>query len=204
MDIQASADDANPDIASLLGSRICHDLISPLGAIGNGVELLAMTGVGGPELQLIAESVAAASARIRFFRIAFGAADGAQRIGRAEILSILEELAQGSRVRCDWQVAGDAARGEVKLAFLALLCLEAALPRGGTVRIAATGGHWRAEASGPQVRPDPALWDRLEPGWSGPRPGPAQIQFALLPDEARSRGRMISHGFDNDVLTLTF
>jgi histidine phosphotransferase ChpT len=66
-----------PDLAALIGSRICHDLISPIGAIGNGVELLLMEASGkGPELSLISESVAAANARIRFFRVAFGAAGG--------------------------------------------------------------------------------------------------------------------------------
>ncbi|HMS96693.1 MAG TPA: histidine phosphotransferase, partial [Tabrizicola sp.] len=61
-----------PDLAALIASRICHDLISPLGAIGNGVELLAMERAG-PELDLLSESVAHANARIRLFRISFGA-----------------------------------------------------------------------------------------------------------------------------------
>mgnify|MGYP000296592635 CR=1 FL=1 len=42
----------------LIGSRICHDLISPIGAIGNGVELLGLTGPPSPEVRLIADSVA--------------------------------------------------------------------------------------------------------------------------------------------------
>ena len=55
-----------PDLTALLGSRICHDLISPIGAISNGVELLLMDNVAkGPEMTLIAESVANANARIR-------------------------------------------------------------------------------------------------------------------------------------------
>ena len=63
------------NIAALIGSRICHDLISPIGAINNGLELLEMTGTSsGPEMELISESVGNASARIRFFRIAYGAA----------------------------------------------------------------------------------------------------------------------------------
>ena len=66
------------DLTALVGSRICHDLISPLGAIGNGLELLQLSGLPqGPEWALIAESVENASARIRFFRIAYGAADSA-------------------------------------------------------------------------------------------------------------------------------
>ena len=62
-----------PDLAALIASRICHDLISPIGAIGNGVELLAMEPGGTlPEMALISESVANANDRIRFFRICFG------------------------------------------------------------------------------------------------------------------------------------
>ena len=56
------------DIAALIRSRICHDLISPIGAIGNGVQLLAMScGAAGAEMDLITESVQNANARIRFF-----------------------------------------------------------------------------------------------------------------------------------------
>lgn len=63
------------DIASLVGSRICHDLISPIGAISNGVELIGMTqGTDGAEMSLINDSVQNANARIRFFRVAYGSA----------------------------------------------------------------------------------------------------------------------------------
>ncbi|TMV42546.1 hypothetical protein FGG78_41795, partial [Thioclava sp. BHET1] len=107
------------DLTALLGSRICHDLISPLGAIGNGVELLAMSGQAlSPEMQLIAESAAQANARIRYFRIAFGAAQGNQRIGQAELVGLLADLGRGSRICVDWLVRGDQSRPAVKLAFL--------------------------------------------------------------------------------------
>ena len=61
----------NLDLAALVSSRICHDLISPIGAINNGLELLNMSGLAhdGPEIQLIGDSVKSARARIRFFRI---------------------------------------------------------------------------------------------------------------------------------------
>ncbi len=75
----------SPDIASLIGSRISHDLISPIGAIGNGLELLSMSGAGGPEVELISDSVANANARIRHFRIAFGLASAEQGTSRSEI-----------------------------------------------------------------------------------------------------------------------
>ena len=57
---------SRPDITGLVGARICHDLISPIGAIGNGIELLGLTGVApGPEMQLISDSAAGAQARVR-------------------------------------------------------------------------------------------------------------------------------------------
>ena len=89
---------SNINLSALIGSRICHDLISPIGAINNGLELLDMSGrTSGPELDLIQESVGNASARIRFFRIAFGAA-GDQMMGRAEVVSILKDLMDRTRL----------------------------------------------------------------------------------------------------------
>jgi histidine phosphotransferase ChpT len=94
-----------PDLAALIASRICHDLISPIGAIGNGVELLAMEPGGErPEMALISESVANANARIRFFRVCFGQAASEQRIARSEVTSILGDLGRGGRISYVWKV----------------------------------------------------------------------------------------------------
>ena len=103
-----------PDLAALVGSRICHDLISPLGAIGNGVELLGMTGVpDGPEMDLIAESVGNANARIRFFRIAFGAAAADQRIGAGRNRLDPRGRSRDGRIAYRWQAEGDVERRDV-------------------------------------------------------------------------------------------
>ena len=81
-------------LAALISSRICHDLISPIGAINNGLELLRMSVQrDGPEMDLIAQSVQNASARIRFFRVAYGAASD-QPMGRAEVVTILRDITQ--------------------------------------------------------------------------------------------------------------
>ena len=101
------------DLAALLGSRICHDLISPIGAIGNGVELLMLESRDqGPEMALISDSVAQAIARIRFFRIALGAASPGQRIGRPEGAEVLAGLTRGGRLVIDWQGPAEMARAE--------------------------------------------------------------------------------------------
>ena len=183
----------SPDLPALLGSRICHDLISPLGAIGNGVELLGMSGtLPGPEMELIADSVASANARVRFFRVAFGAAAPDQRIGRPEVMQILTDMMRGARLTIDWQVPGDPVRGEVKMAFLAIQCLETALPFGGTICVALQDGHWRIEGSSSKIKVIPEIWQWLSQASPGPALTAAQVQFALLPEEAARRGRVVS------------
>jgi histidine phosphotransferase ChpT len=191
------------DLVALVGSRLCHDLISPLGAIGNGVELLMLSDLSvSPELQLVAESVGNATARLKFFRLAFGQAGAEQRMGRTEIVALLADLARGNRLRFDWQVEGDQPRQEVKLAFLALLCLEAALPWGGVIAVGKSGEAWNLSASAGRVKPDPALWAQLD-GIDG-SVTPAQVQFALLPLEAARQDRRPGWEITGTGVRLTF
>ena len=63
-----------PELAALLCSRLCHDIISPVGAINNGLELLDDGGADGAALRLVRDSARKASARLKFARLAFGAA----------------------------------------------------------------------------------------------------------------------------------
>ena len=65
------------DLAALLCSRVCHDIISPVGAINNGLELLDEGGADADAMNLIRASARNASARLQFARIAFGAAGSA-------------------------------------------------------------------------------------------------------------------------------
>ena len=196
--MQADPTDLPTDLIALVGSRICHDLVSPLGAIGNGVELLAMAGaMPGPELALIAESVTNANARIRFFRIAYGAAPPGQGVARAEIRSILDDMTRGGRLKIDWDVAGEAARTEAKLAFLAIQCLESALPFGGRIRIGVDGDLWQIGAEAPKLKIDAPLWSRLEagngaPGLAAGGIAASQVQFALFPAELARQGRRLT------------
>lgn len=84
------------DLSALIGSRICHDLISPISAIGNGVELMELSGIERtPEIDLIAQSVENANARIRFFRIAFGKRGTGGKIAKSDIIGPLAALSGG-------------------------------------------------------------------------------------------------------------
>jgi len=193
------------DLTALLGSRICHDLISPLGAIGNGVELMMMTpGQAGPELTLIAESVTNANARIKFFRIAFGAAALGQSVARSEVRAILDDMTRGGRLKVEWAMPGDVARQDVKLVFLLVQCLEVAMPYGGQIRIAALteGAGWQIEAEAQRLKVDPSLWSRLTRQDAGADLDPAQVQFALAAAALSERRLTLSPSVAETRLTM--
>ena len=194
----------NVNLATLIGSRICHDLISPVGAINNGLELLGMAGaVDGPELELIADSVNNANARIRFFRVAFGAA-GDQGLGRAEVVSVLDDLSKGGRLKYQWQPNDAVSRAEVRMVFLAALCLESALPYGGTVEFHKTGDSWTVSGTGRKVNVDDALWAQLSDGTGTGNVTPAQVQFALLPSLASEASRKVTYTQSETGVSISF
>ena len=130
-------------LAELMAARLCHDLVGPIGAVANGVELLG-DGSGGsdPEVTgLIALSARQASRRLQWFRVAFGSASGlpsAAMFGETRRLAL--DLFEDTRVSLDW-TAPDAAieavasREAAKFALnLSLVALEC-LPRGGGVQV---------------------------------------------------------------------
>lgn len=194
----------NANLAALVGSRICHDLISPVGAINNGLELLGMAGsMAGPELELISDSVTNANARIRFFRIAFGAA-GDQQLSRAEIVSVLDDISKAGRVKIHWSPLEGCTRSEARLALLSALCLESALPYGGTIEIFCTDGKWSVVAEGRKFNVDDELWARVSGGTSNAEITPALVQFALLPEAAKEANRTVRLEQSQEKITLQF
>ena len=194
-----------PDLTALIGSRICHDLISPIGAIGNGVELLMMDGATkGPEIALIAESVANANARIRYFRVAFGAAGQDQRIGRPEVRSILEDLTRGGRLVIDWQGPPDTARREVKLVFLAIQACETAMAYGGRIRVERSESRWTITGQASRMRIETRVWEVLSEPTAAHDLTPAHVHFALLPEEISRQGRRLSVELRETEIRIAF
>ena len=195
---------SSANLAALIGSRICHDLISPIGAINNGLELLGMSGSdGSPEMDLIHESVGNASARIRFFRIAFGAA-GEQMMGRAEVMSILDDLMQGARLDVAWGPMDSQPRVSVRMAFLALLCMENAMPYGGRIEISEHEEKWLLHGRAEKINIDEECWNILATSQPPSDLRPAHVQFALLPLIASDINRRVSTEINETVVKLRF
>jgi histidine phosphotransferase ChpT len=195
---------AGTELASSVASRMCHDLASPLGAIANGLELLQLAGLEpSPELTLLEESIASAKARVRFFRLAFGAA-GSQPVGRSEIIDILSTISRGSRISYDWTVEGDVPRTEVKAAFLLLQCLETALPLGGQVHIGFDGRTWNISAHSLRLRINRSHWDCLDHGAVDAPEAANLVQFILLPQAISDLGRRLCVEVNPDRITGRF
>ena len=167
-----NADVMNPvDLASLLCSRLCHDLMSPVGALNNGIELLADE--TDPEmrdkcLELLADSARASANKLKFFRLAFGAAGGfGEEIDTLEAEAALEGVfGPERRIELGWVVSeGKLPKGAVKLLLNLALLAGDALVRGGRLDVGAEARDGVIElvirAEGPRILLDPALRETL-------------------------------------------
>lgn len=94
----------HPRVLELLASKICHDLVSPVGAISNGVELMQELGEGAGDeaLQLISGSAAQAAIRLKCFRLAYGAAGTDKNIGVKEIKDVFTDWLKAGRVQVEF------------------------------------------------------------------------------------------------------
>ena len=191
-----------PDLVALLGSRICHDLVSPVGAIANGLELLEMTQGPTEEMALIRGAVDSATARIKFFRMAFGAASAEQSIAPREVIGVLQAMYAQTRTEVYWTDDQDRRRPELRLALLALLCVETAMPWGGRVEVGRTGVAWTIHVEAERLRMDEALWAELGAGRAPSDLKGAEVQFGLLARECARLGRPVSVTADATRLSL--
>ena len=160
------------DFASLLCSRLCHDLVSPVGSLYNGVELLADE--TDPEMrqrcmELLASSAKQTANKLKFFRLAFGAAGGfGDHVDTREAQAALEGLFSSERrIELSWQISGNSlAKGAVKMLLNLAMIAGDALLRGGTLTVASEDRGETTEvvvrAEGPRVLLDNDLRDALQ------------------------------------------
>lgn len=188
------------DLTALVSSRICHDLISPIGAIGNGVELIAVIGnAGTPEMELIGESVESATAKLRFFRVAFGSAEPDSMISATESRDIVAAMFQG-RFKAIWEIERDLPRLAVKALFLSLLCVEKAVPLGGTAMVLGSD-PLSVIVSANKVTNDADLWMYLKGKANAPLV-PALVQFPLLWQLSTDHQFQVNSSFSESTVEL--
>jgi histidine phosphotransferase ChpT len=129
------------DLAALLCSRVCHDVISPVGAIVNGLEVLDEekdAEMRGFALDLIKKSAETASARLQFCRLAFGAAGSAgASIDTGDAEKVARGLFADQRTQLDWRAPRLLMpKNQVKLILNLCLIAAGAIPRGGVITVA--------------------------------------------------------------------
>jgi histidine phosphotransferase ChpT len=199
------------DLAALLCSRVCHDVISPVGAIVNGLEVLedeSDASMRDFALDLIQKSARQASARLQFARLAFGAAGSA---GASIDLGDAEQVAKGmftdDKVALSWE--GPRAllpKNKVKLLLNLVMLATNAIPRGGAIAVRVAGEGEAAEfvltATGPNAR-IPAHVEALLAG--APENG-AVDAHAIQPFYtgliAQAAGMPVTFSIEGDAVTI--
>jgi histidine phosphotransferase ChpT len=140
----------------LLASKICHDLINPIGAVNNGIEFMEDMGPdAGPEArELIAFSAAQATAKLQAFRLAYGAGGADSNIKPADIHKAIDQIVSlDKKIKQDWDpqtsLGGTAVQPAFcKLLICALLLAMESLPKGGALSVSADGESVVVCASG--------------------------------------------------------
>ncbi len=200
------------ELASLLCSRLCHDLLSPVGALTNGLELLADERDAEMRqrcFELLEQSARISADKLKFFRLAFGAAGGfGESVPVDEAKAVTEALVgDAKRVTLNWALTADRMpKGAVKVMLnFAQIGLDA-LVRGGTLDVGAESRNGASEivvrAAGPRIAFDEtigrALENRLDPGELSSRTAAAHM-LALL---AKQAGGGLQFMRSDDALVL--
>jgi histidine phosphotransferase ChpT len=204
------------DLAAMLCSRVCHDLINPVGAIGNGLEVLAdptQTAMAEGAQELIANSAKHARAKLEFARLAYGASSTAGTdFDTRECERVARILFEIEKAELDWQVPLILLpKHKAKLLMNMLLIASTAVPRGGVVKVTvegpAGGEAFRfVSTSDPEKRQKTLMPSGVEGLLSGsPEEGvdARGIQPFYTGLLARMTDMELNVGVANDVFTFT-
>lgn len=129
-----------PDLTEMISSRICHDLVSPIGAIVNGVDLIREIGGSdvSEELGMISQSAERASALLQFYRIAFGAAEAdASAIPRIALKDQTNTFLASPRIVIDWSAleGPPLSRPDARLLYRLMLCAKLLVAMRGAIHV---------------------------------------------------------------------
>ncbi|MBN9051435.1 MAG: histidine phosphotransferase [Rhizobiales bacterium] len=150
------------DLAALLCSRVCHDLISPVGAIVNGLEVLEEEKDEETKqfaLDLIKKSARTASAKLQFCRIAFGAAGSAgAQIDTGDAETITRGFLEDEKTKIEWSVPRALLpKNRVKLLLNMMLIAAQAIPRGGKMVVTGEGEGFSVICTGTNAKVPAAI-----------------------------------------------
>jgi histidine phosphotransferase ChpT len=199
------------DLAALLCSRVCHDVISPVGAIVNGLEVMDLEkdeAMRQDALRLVRESARRASSRLQYARLAFGAGGSAgASIDLAAAQGVARAYFEEEKAELAWETQPlFLPKNKVKLLLNLLLLAGPSIPRGGTIKVTIEGNELASAmtvtATGPNARIPPHAVELL----AGASPTGAIDAHAIQPYYtgliARAAGMQIQVAIDGDTVTF--
>jgi histidine phosphotransferase ChpT len=189
---------AGPEFAGIVCARICHDLVSPIGAVVNGADLIRELGTAdaAEEMAMVEQSARRAAALLKFHRLAFGVAgDRGATLTRGKLREQVEDVLAGPRVQLGWSAPEGSviALPVARLICLMLLAGRAMLGMSGTLRVVLPAGEalpvaMIAEGEKAAASADQRRWLA---GGPGPAPDSRQVEFALAGPAAAAAGARI-------------
>ncbi len=154
------------DLSALMCSRICHDLISPVGALGTALEVLgdeSNTDMHADALELVKMSAGQASSKLQYLRMAFGAAGSTKSlVGIEELKSLVSDMYGGGKIEISWDGdLTDLEKSRARLLLNLVMLAVQAIPRGGELTITCKTANGSEElvlrANGRKARLDEAV-----------------------------------------------
>ena len=200
------------DLAALLCSRVCHDLISPVGAIVNGLEVMEEEKDEGTKtfaLDLIKKSAATASAKLQFCRIAFGAAGSAgAQIDTGDAEKISRGFLEDDKTKLAWKLPRVLmAKNRVKLLLNLLLIAGQTIPRGGQLTVDPIGSGdtmgFKITATGANAKIQPAAASLLAGETGGEALDAHRIQPFYASLLAKDCGAKTAMAMEGEAVVIT-
>ena len=194
------------DISNIVASRICHDIISPIGAIHDGLELISITAsldVKSPEMALIHDRCQDARTRIEFFRVVFGTYQTGQMMDTLKVQSIADAIYTAPSFDLCWHLESAIDRTWAQVIYMGLMCVERQLNLGGTIDVTADTDHIKSTATSERPTVAHPGWERLSSDLDE-LPAPADVQFHLLPNIAGAYGFAVEFNHRETLTTLNF
>ncbi len=202
-------------VLELLASKLCHDLVSPISAINNGVELINDIGgtVVDEAMSLIGNSADQASRRLRLFRLAYGRAGSEENLAVKDVRPVVEQYLTGGKVTLNWPENAPCEefalhRGSLKTIVNLLILAEELLAYGGTITVHTFEKNnkkgCRIEVAGRNAQMSSNLLGAMEDTLGMDELTPRNIQAYITGKFATHFGLTIQHSqTTGDVLDMT-
>ena len=204
--------DSQADLASLLCSRLCHDMLSPVGAMSNGLELLIEEQdeeMRARCMELLQQSAKISTDKLKFYRLAFGAAGGfGDEVPVTEAHGVIAALVSNNeRISLDWQVASESLpKPAIKVLLNLALFAYDALIRGGTLQIAAERSSETSEivvrATGTKIAFNEEIGRAMEGATLAEGLSPKTAPAAMIHALASEMGGTLQYAITEDALVL--